>query len=95
MVGQKINGTTQKIKWKSENMKETNMGFSCGSRRGERSVALSSPRHGKQNSFPLDLFLFSELGRNGLGCSEHEVFRRGSEEKEMGTKGVCLWLGRG
>lgn len=69
--------------------------FSCGSRRGERSVALSSPRHGKQNSFPLDLFLFSELGRNGLGCSEHEVFRRGSEEKEMGTKGVCLWLGRG
>ena len=69
--------------------------FSCGSRRVERSVAFSSPRHGEQNSSTVDLLLFSGLGRKGLGCSEHEVFRRGSKEKEMGTKGVCLWLGRG
>ena len=64
--------------------------FSCGSRRVERSVAFSSPRHGEQNSSPLDLLLFSGFGRNGLECSEHEVFRKGSEEKEMGPKGVCL-----
>ena len=64
--------------------------FFCGSRRVERSVAFSSPRHGEQNSSPLDLLLFSGFGRNGLECSEHEVFRKGSEEKEMGPKGVCL-----
>ena len=42
--------------------------FSCGSRRAERSVAFSSPRHGEWKSARLDVPLLSGLGRNGLGA---------------------------
>lgn len=50
---------------------EAGNSFSCGSRWGERGVAFSSPAMQAELLSLGPVFL--ELGKNGLGCSEHEV----------------------